>query len=205
MPRTTPSRRAVPRRESKRPARASGDETRQFEELAVELAGAFVRVTTDKIDEEINRWLERIVLALGLDRSTIAEINPADGWAAFSHGWAREPEQIIGKSLDANTLMPWVKRKMLAGETVVMPSVDALPEEAAVDRESMRRYGPKSNVMIPIRVGGVVVAAVGFGALYRERSWPPRLSGACRRWRRFSVRAGAQARNNRGATNCATN
>lgn len=173
--RATPSRRAVPRRESKRPARTSPDEARQFEELVVELAGAFVRVTSDKIDEEINRWLERIVLALGLDRSTVAEINPADGWATFSHGWAREPEQIIGRSLDANTLVPWTKRKMLAGETVVMPSLDALPEEAAVDRESMRRHGPKSNVMIPIRVGGVVVAAVGFGALYRERSWPAQI------------------------------
>ncbi len=139
------------------------------------MASAFVRVTGDKIDREINRWLERIVLALGLDRSTIAEINPADGWATFSHGWAREPEHIIGSSLDVNTLMPWTKRKMLAGATVVMPNVDALPDEAAVDRESMRLHGPKSSVMVPIRVGGVVVAAVGFGALYRERSWPPRI------------------------------
>jgi signal transduction histidine kinase len=175
VPLITPSRRAVRRREAKRPARSSPHETRQFEELVLELASAFVRVTTEKIDEEINRWLERIVLALGLDRSTIAEINPSDGWATFSHGWAREPDQIIGKSLDANAMMPWTKRKMLAGETVVMASLDALPEEAAVDRESMRIHGPKSNVMIPIRVGGVIVAAVGFGALYRERSWPPRI------------------------------
>jgi signal transduction histidine kinase len=173
--RTTPSARAVPRQESKRRPRTLPDETRPFEQLVIELAGAFVRVTTDKIDGEINGWLERIVLALGLDRSTIAEINPSDGWAIFSHGWAREPEQIIGGSLDANALMPWVKKMMLAGETVVMPSVDVLPDEAAVDRETMRRYGPKSNVMIPIKVGGVVVAAVGFGALYRERSWPPRI------------------------------
>jgi len=139
------------------------------------LAGAFVRVTTDKIDEEINRWLERIVLALALDRGTIAEFRTSDGWALFTHGWAREPGQIIGRSLDANALLPWVKARMLAGETVVMPSVESLPDEAAVDRESMRRYGPKSNVMIPIEVGGVIVAAVGFGALYRERSWPPRI------------------------------
>jgi signal transduction histidine kinase len=139
------------------------------------LAGAFVRVTTDKIDEEINRWLERIVLALALDRSTIAEFRASDGWAVFTHGWAREPGQIIGRSLDANTLLPWVKARMLAGDTVVMPSVDSLPDEAAVDRASMRRYGPKSNVMIPIKVGGVIVAAVGFGALYHERSWPPRI------------------------------
>lgn len=172
MSRTTPSARVVPRQEPKRRLRTSNGETHPFEQIVIELAGAFVRVTTDEIDGEINRWLERIVLALGLDRGTIAEINPSDGWAVFSHGWARDPGQIMGSSLDANKLLPWVKGKMLTGETVVMPSVDALPDEAAVDRESMRRYGPKSNVMIPIKVGGVVVAAVGFGALYRERSWP---------------------------------
>jgi signal transduction histidine kinase len=173
--RTTPSARVVPRRKATRIFRGSPGETRHFEKLAFELAGAFVRVTSDKIDEEINRWLERIVLALGLDRSTIAEINPSDGWAVFSHGWAREPEQIIGKSLDANALLPWVKAKMLAGETVVMSSVDKLPDDAAIDRESMRRYGPKSNVMMPIKVGGLVVAAVGFGTLYHERSWSPEI------------------------------
>lgn len=151
------------------------NETRKFENLVIELAGAFVRVTTEKIDEEINRWLERIVLTLGLDRSTIAEINPSTGRTVFSHGWAREAERIIGSSLDADALMPWTKRKVLAGETIVTTSLDALPEEAAVDRESMRRYGPKSNVVVPIRVGGVVVGAVGFADLHRERSWPPRI------------------------------
>ena len=205
MPRTTPSRRAVPRRESKRSSRSSPDETRRFEELVVELAGAFVRVTTDKIDEEINRWLERIVLALGLDRSTIAEINPSDGRAVFSHGWAREPERIIGRSLDANALMPWAKAKMLAGDTIVMASVDALPDEAAVDRESMRRYGPKSNVMIPIKVGGVVVAAVAFGTCTASVPGRRRLSGGFRRWRRFSALRWSESVRSPRCSSCAAN
>jgi signal transduction histidine kinase len=175
VPRTTPSRPAAPRRQSKRSPSPSSDETRQFEELVIELAGAFVRVTTDKIDGEINRWLERIVLTLGLDRSTIAEINPSDGWATISHGWAREEHRIFPKSVDANALFPWLRVKMLAGETVAFSSPDELPDEAAHDRETTRRFGPKSNVTVPIRVGGVIVAAVGFGTLYHERSWTPRV------------------------------
>ncbi len=134
-----------------------------------------MRVTTDKIDGEINRWLERIVLTLGLDRSTIAEINPSDGWATISHGWAREEHRIFPKSVDANALFPWLRVKMLAGETVAFSNPDELPDEAAHDRETTRRFGPKSNVTVPIRVGGVIVAAVGFGTLYHERSWPPRV------------------------------
>jgi len=157
------------------PQPSSFDELGGFEALVADLAGSFVRVTVEQIDAEINRWLKRIVLALGLDRSTIAEINPVTGWASFTHGWAREANRIIGSSLDANKLLPWTKRKMLAGETVVMLSPALLPEEAAVDRASFLRYGPKSNVMVPIMVGGTVFGGVGFGLLYKERTWPLKL------------------------------
>jgi hypothetical protein len=157
------------------PQPSSFEELGGFEALVVDLAGSFVRVTVEQIDAEINRWLKRIVIALGLDRSTIAQINPVTGWASFTHGWAREADRIIGSSLDANKLLPWTKRKMLAGETVVMLSPALLPEEAAVDRASFLRYGPKSNVMVPIMVGGTVFGGVGFGLLYKERTWPPKL------------------------------
>jgi signal transduction histidine kinase len=175
VPPTTPSRKAAARRKPKPSSRPSSDEARRIEKLAVELAGAFVRVTTDRIDEEINRWLERIVLALNLDRGTLAEFGPSDGRAVFSHGWARAPGQIIGRTLDADALLPWVKAKMLADETIVVVSVDALPKEAAVDRESMRRYGVKSDVIAPIKVGEVVVGAVGFETMRHERSWSPQI------------------------------
>ena len=156
-------------------SRSLADESRQFDTLVVRLAGAFVRITSNNIDAGINRWLKRIVIALGLDRSTIAEINPSTGNSVFTHGWAREADRILSSSLDANRLLPWTKQKMLAGETVVMQNPDMLPPEASIDRESFLRYGPKSNVMVPIKIGGAVFGAVGFGLLYRERSWPPRL------------------------------
>lgn len=37
-----------------------------FEELLSNLSAAFVRVSVDEVDNEIERWLERIVLAMGL-------------------------------------------------------------------------------------------------------------------------------------------
>jgi signal transduction histidine kinase len=148
-------------------------ELRHFETLMVELARALVRVTIADIDDEINEWLKRIATSLGLDRSTIAEINPVTGWTSFSHGWARTPYRMIAQPMDANALLPWTVQKMLAGETVVMTSPDKLPAEAAVDRESFRRYGPKSNVMVPIKVGGTSVGAVSFASLGQSRSWSP--------------------------------
>lgn len=151
------------------------DESGRFNELVAELSAAFVRVSLPEIDAEINRSLERIALTLGLDRSTIAEFRP-DGFAFFSHGWvSHESYQIVGKSLDANTLLPWTKSRMMAGETIVMSSVDVLPEEAAIDRDNFKILGPKSNVMVPIKVAGDTLTAVGFGSMRQERTWPPRI------------------------------
>lgn len=147
----------------------------KFPEIILELNAAFVRVPVDQIDDEINAWLERICLTLDLDRSTIAEIDASTGWVVFTHGWAREPGVLLTRALDANALLPWTIGKMLAGETVVMLSPECLPTEAIADRQSFQQYGTKSNVMVPIKIGGVVIAAMSFAALRHARSWPPEL------------------------------
>jgi signal transduction histidine kinase len=143
--------------------------------LIANLSRAFVRVGVDEIDDEINRWLEHIVLALKLDRSTFAQFDSENGSASFTHGWARKKEEIIGPPLEADALLPWLRRKMLAGETVVFSSPEELPPEAAQDIRNLGHRMPQSNVSIPIRFAGVVVGAVAFGAIRRKRQWPREL------------------------------
>src|SRR5262249_19703306 len=48
------------------------------------------------------------------------------------------------------------------------------PPEAAEDQEVFRQAGNKSNVTIPLRVGGVVVGALLFGAICFEKHWTER-------------------------------
>jgi len=172
VPRRTSDQRSRIEPAARRPSLLSPDDAGRFDELVAELATAFVRASLPQIDEEINRSLKRIALMLGLDRSTIAEFR-ADGVAFFSHGWVRDAHfAVIGKSLDVNALLPWTVARMFAGETVIMRGVEELPDEASIDRDSFRRYGPKSNVMIPIKIGDTVRAAAGFAAIYHERTWP---------------------------------
>jgi two-component system sensor kinase FixL len=49
--------------------------------------------------------------------------------------------------------------------------MDELPPEAARERELFGQTGTRSNVTIPLRVGGVVVGAVLFGAVFFEKHW----------------------------------
>jgi signal transduction histidine kinase len=151
---------------------SSVDEVHLFDALVGQLGRALIRVTVDDMDAEINLWLKRIGTGLELDRSTIAQIDPVTGFANVTHGWAREPYRLISQRLDAKKLLPWTVERILAGETVAMSNPDQLPKEAAVDRKSFLRYGPKSNVVVPISVSGTVVGGMSFASLRRERSWP---------------------------------
>ena len=65
---------------------------------------------------------------------------------------------------------------MLAGRLVAIPSLDELPAEAPVDRESCRLIGVKSNLCIPLSVGGEPpVGCLGLSTLHEERAWPDAL------------------------------
>jgi signal transduction histidine kinase len=150
--------------------RGSARHVYDIETLIPELARALVRVTVDDLDAEISQWLERITISLGYDRGTITQINPLTGSAFFTNSWARETERRLSYSLNVSALLPWTLRKMLAGETVVMPSLDLLPRQAAVDRESFSRYGTKSNVMVPIKVGGATVGVIALASLYDHKA-----------------------------------
>jgi signal transduction histidine kinase len=141
-----------------------------FEDLLAELSATFVRITTDKIDGEIERWLRHVVLALVFDRGTVGRIDPADGILYATHQWAREGVKPTPAQLNVATELPWLTGKILANETVVLPRVEEAPPEAAKDLEYARFVECRSTVTVPLKIGGVVVGAVAFDAVLHERN-----------------------------------
>jgi len=146
-----------------------------FEKLLGDLSASFIRASVEEIDGEIERWLQRIVLALDVDRSTVVQLDSADGGLYSTHQWAREGVSAPDRGLRTNLaeFFPWLTGKVLSGEVVVISRVEDLPLEASRDVAASRHGGTKSNVTIPLRIGGVVVGAVLFGAIIRERAWSP--------------------------------
>jgi signal transduction histidine kinase len=144
-----------------------------FEKLLADLSAAFIRVSVEEVDAEIERWLQLIVLGMNIDRSTVVQVDPADGLIYTTHQWAREgldaPER--GRRVQDTGSYPWLAGKVFSGEIAVIPRLEDMPPEASKDRDSFRRDGNKSNVTIPLRIAGVVVGAVLFGTLLLERSW----------------------------------
>lgn len=146
----------------------------QFEDLLGKMMATFVRITADQIDAEIEHWLKRIGLAIGLDRGTVAEYDARHGIMRTTHCWAREGIRPVPKGIDAGRFLPWLTSKSLTGETVVFSKLHN-PSEALTDLQFKFADGVKSNVTIPLKVGGAVIGAVAFGSLRSERNWSPQL------------------------------
>ncbi len=159
-----------------RPAVSVYLEGKRFEQFIEELSASFVLSPVSQIGTEIDRWIREIVLGLNLDRGALAQIDAKSGKLTVRHSWARERLVNLPIGLELARPAPWFDGTLMKGRTVVYSRVKDLPPEFhAKDWNTYRRYVPKSNVTVPIRIGGEVVGALGFGSLKKERSWSPRL------------------------------
>ena len=148
------------------------EERLRFEMLLTELSTHFASVTAESIDPEIVDAQRRIVQELDLDRSTLAELIDGERFVV-SHAWhlpGLEPFPAF-----AVKDLPWMSREVLDGKVVCFARIDDLPEEAVREKAAARRFGPRSNVTFPFKVGGKVIGAMAFGTVHREREWPQAL------------------------------
>ncbi len=154
---------------------ADPDERLRFETLVSDLSARFINLPADDVDKEIEAALGRLVQFLGLDRSTLFQLSEDETTLLVSHCWVAPGFESV-KGLIPRDVVPWALRKVLQGETILFSSVEELPEEAAQDKASLRKIGPRSNVTFPLTAGGgAVFGALAFGQMTRERGWPENL------------------------------
>lgn len=148
-------------------------EVADFEKLLSDLSAALVRVPVAEIDNEIELWLQRIVLAMDVDRGNVLQVDPVDGRIYVTHQWGRPGVFTPDRGLKTDSIKwyPWLLTKLLSGELVVFSSFAELPPEASQDVATARRMGAKSNATIPLKVGGAVVGALLVGTVFSERTW----------------------------------
>ncbi len=141
-----------------------------IEQLLVDLSTRFTGLPIERIGEEIERGLRRIVDLLGADRSTVFEFSPDGQSLTPLASWARPGIELFTQVPRA--IMPWYQAQLVRGETIRFSALDELPDEAALDVEYARRIGLRSNLTIPIAVGGQSVCALAIGAFRQTRDWP---------------------------------
>ena len=149
------------------------EERLRFETLLAEMSARFVNLPADRIDSEIEDAQRRMCKFLDIDRSTLWQVQEGEpGTLLLTHIHQPPGSPAPPDRMNARDFFPWTVQKILGGETFAMSKVSDLPPEANHDRESYRLYGTKSNVLVPLSVGGgPVFGLLTFSEMRDERSW----------------------------------
>jgi formate hydrogenlyase transcriptional activator len=142
----------------------------RFETLLSDMATGFIGLAADQVDGAIEDAQRRIVQTLGLDRSSLFQLNSA-GEMELTHSCVMPGFQPYPAKIIASDRFPWLLGKVLKGEAIKITSHDDLPLEAARDLATIREHGPKSTLIFPLRAGGPVFGALAFGTLIEETYW----------------------------------
>ena len=153
--------------------RAELEERLRFETLIAELSSQFVNLPAGEVDREIMDAQRRICEFLSIDFSALWQwSNEAPGSFTLTHfysaqGGSQPPERMNQDQY------PWARKQLLAGRVMKVSSLEDLPAEAVRDRETLRQLGIKSNLALPLSVGGnPPVGLLGLGTTQAERDWP---------------------------------
>ncbi len=161
------------RRQRKR-AERQVDERLRFETLVSELATAFINIRAEEVDRQIQDALRRIVEELGVDRASLGEFTADGSMIRVTHTWVRPDVTSISAFVETLGL-PWITGRIRAGQVVALARPEELPEEASVDRSTIRTLGVRSLALMPFVVDHAVAGVLAFSLLRDERSWPDEL------------------------------
>jgi PAS domain S-box-containing protein len=155
------------------PSHAPGpslEELLAFERLLSDLSARFANVAVDQVVAEIESALKQLLTFLGFDRSAFWEFVDEEMQYFLCSVAVEGVEPPLRGPIPAD--LSWFAKNLRAGRTVVIRSDEDPPPEAAPAVEYNRRAGIRSVLVIPLPVGGRVVAAIGFGAFHSTRKWP---------------------------------
>jgi PAS domain S-box-containing protein len=141
-----------------------------FERLLSDLSARFANIALDQVVAEIEAALAQLLKFLGFDRSAFAEIVEGDKQYILCSAAAAGVKAPSRGQIPAH--FKWFTSQLLCGRTVVVRSHEDIPAQEAAAAEYYRRLGIRSQLLVPLLVGGRVVATIGFGAFRSTRQWP---------------------------------
>jgi signal transduction histidine kinase len=147
----------------------SGLELRQFERLLADISAGFINLHETEVDGAITGALRQILHVLDVDRATLLRID-RDGVLYVTHSAAVDGVPAVPVNLAPS--YPWATGEMRAHRHVSFAEVDDLPPQATVDKASWTLTGARSNLTMPIVVGGALDGVLALATMRRSRSWP---------------------------------
>jgi PAS domain S-box-containing protein len=145
----------------------------RFEMLISDITARFLSINPENVDAEVDSALRDILGFFGSDMCGLFQISPTEKKAVLSHVQVTNDIPVMPEKFDYWSVAPWVSAKGSRGETVVVNSLDELPEEAQLDRRTNEALGVQAILIIPVTSDGLTQYAL---ELAFTRPGPPSLA-----------------------------
>nr|WP_300988371.1 response regulator [Thiocapsa sp.] len=145
-----------------------------LESAAAAISARFARARPDNFDVILDRTLQRLGELLEVERAYLFRLSQDGSRMTNTHEWcAPGIASQMGRAPDLPVDgMPWWKARMAAGEPVLIPDVDDLPEEATPEKAEFSAQGIQSLLCLPmVDSGGRLGGFVGFDTLRPGHAW----------------------------------
>ena len=145
----------------------------EFQRLITTISSRFINLYPAQIDDEIDRTLQQIANFANADRSYVFQFSDDQKSISCTHEWcADQIEPLIGRLRNAPVdTFPWILKKHLRGEMVLIPRVSDLPSEAFKEKQEFMGQGIQSLLVVPMICSNKVMGFIGLDSVKEEKMW----------------------------------
>jgi transcriptional regulator with GAF, ATPase, and Fis domain len=108
---------------------------------------------------------------LKADRCSLYQYSNQQKSYRISHTWVKKGALPAPISLSSD-LLPWINAKWRRGEVVDVANIDNFPDDAAIDKQNLKKLSVKSHLSIPLAAGESMVGALAMVTLQNHQIWP---------------------------------
>jgi PAS domain S-box-containing protein len=158
-------------------AEESLKERMRLDHLLFSISAGFINLPAYEVDREIENALKLVVETLEIDRSSLLQFSDDKKQLRTTHFWGKA-ETSKGndvKKLPLDKILPEFTKRILHNRILASSNVESIGTEFAQEKKFLLGEGIRSQLTIPLQVGGSVIGALTFNSLKRGRTWSDEL------------------------------
>lgn len=145
----------------------------EAEDLISHISSRFINANVSEMDDTISDCLARIGEMTGVDRAYMVAMAGDRVDDKYKHEWTAPgiAPALYEYQRKGPDDFAWFKARLEEGRPTAIHDVEALPPEAANEREMLASLGIKSGLFTPMKANNQLVGFVGFDSIKRKRVW----------------------------------
>ena len=141
--------------------------------LILSLSARFINISSDKIYYEISTAIGELGRFAGVDRCYVFLLSDDGMIMQNTHEWCAEgivPQKDTLQNLSTERF-PWWMERLHRFESIHVPCVAELPEEAGSEKKILEAQDIKSNLIVPLISQNTLIGFLGFDSVRLEKTW----------------------------------